>query len=68
MTIPSPMKLNKFRLVTIPKNRKYFERFGFGAAPSNAFSGEEFMPSGNKTDVLQQMMSHYTREVEKSSE
>lgn len=63
MVIPEKMKHNRFRIVTIPKNRKYFERFGFSPSPSSAFSGDEVLPSGNKTDQLQQMMKKYEKEA-----
>lgn len=46
------MKVNKFRLVVIPKNRDYMSRFG-SVTPSGAFSGdqESHLP-GNKVDDL----------------
>lgn len=61
------MKVNKFRLVVIPKNRDYMSRFG-SVTPAGAFSGDEVshMP-GNKVDDLQywsMYAEHKAREAE----
>lgn len=61
------MKVNKFRLVVIPKNRDYMSRFG-SVTPAGAFSGDEVshMP-GNKVDDLQywsMYAEHQAREAE----
>lgn len=63
MYIPKALKLNKFRLVTIPKNSTYFQRFGFGVTPSSAFSGDEKPLAGNKTDVLAEMEKRLNAET-----
>lgn len=47
------MKVNKFHLVVIPKNRDYMSRFG-SVIPAGAFSGEqESHQPGNKVDDLE---------------
>lgn len=47
------MKVNKFRLVVIPKNRDFMSRFG-SVSPVGAFSGdEESHQPGNKVDDLE---------------
>lgn len=47
------MKINKFRLVVIPKNRDYMVRFG-AVTPGGNFSGEEVAPvQQNKVDDLE---------------
>lgn len=54
------MKVNKFRLVVIPKNRDYMSRFG-SVTPTGAFSGdEEAHMSGNKVEDL----DYWTRYAE----
>lgn len=63
MVIPEKLKLNKFKLVTIPRNSKYVERFGYGITPDKAFSGDQEMPEGNKTDILQQMSRQLDAEL-----
>lgn len=46
------MKVNKFKLVVIPKNRDYMFRFG-SVSPAGAFSGdEEAHLQQNKVDDL----------------
>lgn len=64
MVVPESLKLNKFKMVKIPSNKSYFQRFGYGLTPEKAFSGDDFMPSGNKTDILQQMQHQYEKESE----
>lgn len=38
--VPEKLKLNKFKLVAIPKNRDYFARFGFAKSPASSYSGD----------------------------
>lgn len=54
MYIPNEeMKVNKFKLVFIPKNRDYMSRFGSVTAPASAFSGDaEVHRQQNKVDDL----------------
>lgn len=45
------MKINKFKLVAIPRNVAYVKRFGRVVAPANQFTGDEYAPmSMNKVD------------------
>lgn len=45
------MKINKFKLVAIPRNVAYIKRFGRVVAPANQFTGEQYAPmSMNKVD------------------
>lgn len=55
MYCPEKLKLNKFRLVSIPKNRDFFARLGGTrpSVPSGAFTGDDYIPSGmRKIDQL----------------
>lgn len=57
------MKVNKFKLVVIPKNRDYMSRYG-SVTPTGAFSGDETCnPAQNKVDDLEL----YARYAEKMS-
>lgn len=48
------IKVNKFRLVYIPKNRDYMSRFGSVTAPPESFSGDaEVHRQQNKVDDLE---------------
>ena len=38
------MKINKFRVVAIPRPIEYMQRFGTGEMPSSSYSGDEFAP------------------------
>lgn len=55
MFINDKMKVNKFKLVAIPRNRDYFGRLGNNACPESMYSGDVFIPQGNKVDVLAYM-------------
>lgn len=47
------MKINKFRIVAIPRPIDYMQRFGSADMPSSSYSGEEFAPlPANKVDIL----------------
>lgn len=47
------MKINKFRVVAIPRPIEFMQRFGSAEMPSSAYSGEEFAPlPKNKVDML----------------
>lgn len=47
------MKINKFKLVSIPRNVEYMRRLGGSVAPSNMYTGDEFAPlPKNKVDML----------------
>lgn len=46
MRIPEKLKLNKFRLVTIPHNASYFARFQPSSMPASSFTGDESAPMG----------------------
>lgn len=43
MYVPEKLKLNRFKLVAIPKKMEYFQRFGANAAPLPT-SGDEVAP------------------------
>lgn len=50
------MKINKFKLVAIPRNVAYVKRFGRVVAPANQFTGDEYAPmSMNKVDSFAAM-------------
>lgn len=47
------MRINKFRIVDIPRPIEYMKRFGSAEVPSSAYSGDEFAPlPQNKVDML----------------
>lgn len=47
------MKINKFRIVAIPKPIEYMQRFGSAEMPSSSYSGDEYAPlPKNKVDML----------------
>lgn len=49
------MKINKFKLVAIPRNCEYMRRFGKQTSLSSQYSGDSAAPrSGNKVDMLYQ--------------
>lgn len=51
MFVPDAMKLNKFRLVNIPRPREMFARYGF--KPMSVFSGDSVVPQGvRKIDTM----------------
>lgn len=53
------MKINKFKLVSIPRNVTYVKRFGRVVAPANSFTGEEYAPmSMNKVDSFAAMEAY----------
>lgn len=48
------MKINKFRLVDIPKNRDYMRRLGEVTAQSNLYTGDEIARAEqNKADEIE---------------
>lgn len=61
------MKVNKFRLVVVPKNRDYMSRFG-SVTPNGAFSGDDLahLP-GNKVDDLE-TYSRYAEKMARESQ
>lgn len=42
----SPLKVNKFRLVSIPKPRDLFARFGMTKSTGGQYSGDEVLETG----------------------
>lgn len=47
------MKINKFRIVSIPKPIEYMQRFGSAEMPSSSYSGDDYAPlPKNKVDML----------------
>lgn len=53
MRIPKELKLNKFKLVQIPRPIEYVQRFGLIPSPSAKYSGDDSSPfRQNKTDAL----------------
>lgn len=47
------MKINKFKIVDIPRNCEYMQRFGASVAPASMYSGDEYAPlPQNKVDML----------------
>lgn len=61
------MKVNKFRLVVIPKNRDYMSRLG-SVVPTGAFSGDEDAHTPqNKVDDLE-YWSRYADQKARESE
>lgn len=47
------MKINKFRVVAIPRPIEYMQRFGSADVPSSSYSGDEYAPlPKNKVDML----------------
>lgn len=47
------MKVNKFRIVAIPRNVEYMRRFGKAETPSNQYTGDQRAQMAmNKVEVL----------------
>lgn len=47
------MRVNRFKVVAIPRPCEYMRRFGATVAPSSMYSGEEFAPlPRNKVDMM----------------
>lgn len=47
------MKVNRFRVVAIPKNSEFYKRFGDTVAPSNSYTGDDVAPlPQNKIDAI----------------
>lgn len=47
------MRINKFKIVDIPRPIEYMKRFGSAEVPSSSYSGDEFAPlPQNKIDML----------------
>lgn len=67
MFVPEKLKLNKFRLVRLPKPVDYVGRFGLVPSPGSKYSGDEvFSSTGTKTELLAQAESHFKSESSKS--
>ena len=65
------MKVNKFRIVAIPRPIEFMARFGVANMPSSSFSGEEFAPiPKNKVDMLADadQYDHMMQEVDRQRE
>lgn len=63
------MKLNKFKLVTIPSAREYFKLYGERAMAASAYSGdEEPLSDGNRVDIINDFMQYAEEEARKASE
>lgn len=69
MRVKKELKLNRFRVVAIPDNASYFQRFGNRVVESNLYSGDdEVVPQGlSKTDVLA-LMDEYDRQRDGTEE
>ena len=47
------MKINRFRVVAIPRPVEFMQRFGTAEMPSSSYSGDEYAPlPRNKVDML----------------
>lgn len=63
------IKLNKFRLVHIPKNRDYMSRLGSVTLPPEAYSGDqEIHRQQNKVDDLEYYARYSERMAAESGE
>lgn len=68
MFCPEKNKLNKFKLVRIPKPVEFFGRFGYQSAPSASFSGDEDgSPMKSKIDTLADM-EEYDRMMQREED
>ena len=57
------MRINRFKLVDIPKNRDYMVRFGSVTTPEAMYSGEETVKAeGRKTDDIE-LYRQYAEEM-----
>lgn len=54
MYVPNDkMKINRFKVVAIPRPIEYMRRFGAASTPSNAYTGDDVAPvNKNKVEVL----------------
>lgn len=69
INISDKLKLNRFKFVSIPKNRDYFARFGFAKSPANSFSGDDLPPSNeDKIDALVRGQNEFYKVYAKSRE
>lgn len=71
MYIPEEMKLNKFRVCSIPSNKEYFSRFGFAVTPETQYTGDDMasMPM-NKVESIEDMQAYAEmkqREIDNSN-
>lgn len=71
MYVPEKMKLNKFKLVAIPKKMEYFQRFGLtNTVPLG--TGEEPVPTQErKMEQIRQaneVMEQFDKERQKEAE
>lgn len=48
MNIPDKLKLNRFKVVNIPSNKDYFQRFGSRTMPESMYSGDEVAPVASR--------------------
>lgn len=48
MNIPEKLKLNRFKVVNIPSNKDYFQRFGSRTMPETMYSGDEVVPLASR--------------------
>lgn len=56
MFVPESLKLNRFRVVDLPRPRRMFERFGLLKVPVSQYTGDDLARvPGNKVDVLADM-------------
>lgn len=69
MIIPEKLKLNKFRLVLMPRNRDYFARYNNSSEiPDSAYGGDE-NPSIQRSkldqlNAMRQDFDNFRKEVE----
>lgn len=65
MFVPDKMKLNKFKLVHLPRPIEYVQRFGLINSPSVKYSGDDISSPFrlNKTEQLAQAESMLIREA-----
>lgn len=54
MYCPEKLKLNKFKPVSLPKNRDYMARLGYHEMPASQFTGEDTAVDfeNRKTEIL----------------
>lgn len=65
MFIRKELKLNRFRVVNIPENKSYFQRFGNRIVESSLYSGDqEFAPRAMRKDDLLSFMDERDRQLQ----
>lgn len=48
MRIPDKLKVNRFKIVNLPSNKDYFQRFGNRTLPESLYTGDDVAPTNQR--------------------